>query len=208
MSTRQRRRLRAPAFTAAAGLVLAVAVGVAVRWAAAAPVAAIAAAAAVVYYWVGGTDTEIGAMVGARADERQTSVRLRARALAGGVMLVVGAVGGVVAAALHDPVWPYAAIVGLGVACFLAGLAWYGRRGRLDDGGFGPGPGSRLDERQAAVVLHALQLAGVAMFVAAAVAGAALGGEPGDDALRILALVFAGVLLVRLVLFRPRSDTP
>jgi hypothetical protein len=196
------RRLRAPLLTATVGLALAVGVLVAAGWAAAAPVAALTAASAAIYWWLGGTETDVGALIGSRPDERQLGVRLRVRAFAGAALLALGTVGAVVAAALHRTAWPYAAVVGLGSLCLLGGLAFYRTSART--GGVERGLGSRLDERQAAVVLHALQAAGIAMFFAAIAGGLALSGKPGADPLRIVATAFAGLVIVGFVLFRPR----
>jgi len=199
----ERRRLRAPALTAASGLILAVGVVVAAGWVAAVPVAVAAAVPAAAYYWLGGRDADVGAMVGARADERQAAVRVWVRAFAGLTLLVVAAVGAIVSAAAGRAAWPYAAIAGLGAVCLAAGLAYYRTRGRLT-GGLAIELRPRLDERELAVALHALQLAGIAMFVVSAVAGAALSGRTGDTALRILALAFVVALAAGLLIFRRR----
>jgi hypothetical protein len=204
VNTFQRRRLRAPVFTAACGLALSIGVVVAAGWIAAAPVAAITAVSAIAYYWLGGTDTDVGALIGSRADERQSTVRLWVRAFAGASLLALGTIGAVVSAALHRAAWPYALVVGLGAACFVAGLAFYRTSGRVTEMGIGLAAGSRLDERQAALVLHALQLAGVTMFLFTAIGGLALTGTAGAVPLRILALAFAGALAVGFAIFRPR----
>ncbi len=198
------RRLRAPLVTVGCGLAIAIAVAVAAGWAAAVPVAAICMVAALVYYMVGGTDSDVGALIGSRADERQSSVRLRVRAGAAVVLLVVGAIGGIVSASLARAAWPYAVTVSLGAFCFFVGLAAYGRGGRIRHIGFPSGP-SRLDERQSAVLLYALQLAGIVMFIVAAVAGVALSGRAGADSFRVLALVFAVCVLGGFAVSRPRS---
>jgi hypothetical protein len=206
MSGLQRRRLRAPVFTAACGLALTVAVLVAAGWTAAAPVAAVTVVSAIAYYLIGGTDTDAGALIGSRADERQSTLRLWARAFAGLSLLAMGTVGAIVSAALHRAAWPYALVVGLGAACFLGGLALYRSGVRVTDPGLGLDHRSRLDERQAAIVLHALQLAGIAMFLVAAVGGVALTGTPGADPLRILAIAFALAVVAGLAIFRPRHE--
>jgi hypothetical protein len=203
MNALERRRLRAPLFTAACGLVLTVAVLVVVGWTAAAPVAAVTAVSAIAYYVIGGTDTDVGALIGSRADERQSSVRLWVRAFAAPLFLAMGTIGAVVSAILHRPAWPYALIVGLGAAAFLCGLALYWNGARLNDSGFGGHPGSRLDERQVAILLHALQLAAIVMFLASALGGVALTGTPGAAPLRILASAFAVALVAGFAIFRP-----
>jgi hypothetical protein len=141
-------------------------------------------------------------MLGARADERQSTTRLWARAFAALSLLVVALAGAVIAVAVNDAVWPYAAIGGIGAVCFATGLAFYRRRGRLGSGGFAVRLGRHLDERDASAVLHALQLAGIVMFVVAAIGGAALSGDAGDIALRLLAVAFVVSLLAGLTIFR------
>lgn len=69
--------------------------------------------------------------------------------------------------------------VAFGACCFLGGLGFYRSRGRVADSGFDRRRGSRLDERRSAVALHALQLAGIAMFLAAVAGGLALSGKAG-----------------------------
>lgn len=204
VSVLEQRRLRAPVVTVACGLALAVAVAVVSRWVAAVPVAVLALIAAGVYYWLGGTETDVGALIGSRPDERQEVVRLRVRAFAAAALLVMATVGAVVAAALDRPAWPYAAIVGVGAIVFGGGLVWYPRSSRVGGRESLGAVGARLDERQAGVLLHALQLAGIVMFLAAIAGGLALSGRSGADPLRILATAFAGAIILGFVLLRPR----
>jgi hypothetical protein len=207
MNSFQRRRLRAPVLTASCGLALAIAATVVAGWVAGVPVAAIAAVSAIAYYWLGGTETDFGALIGSRPDERQTGVLLWVRALAAVSLLAIGTIGAIVSAALHDTAWPYAAIVALGATCFVAGLALYRSSVRIGGSDVPLRVGSRLDERQAAVVLYALQLAGIVMFLCAAVGGVALSGKPGADPLRILATAFALAMIAGFVILRPRHET-
>jgi hypothetical protein len=202
MNRLERRRLYTPLLTWACGLVLTIAAAAAAGWEAALPVAVATAVPALAYWWVGGTDSDFGAMMSCRADERQSMARLWARAFAALALLVVAVAGTIVAIASNASVWPFLAIAALGAVCFAAGLAFYRRRARLASSGFALRIGRRLDERDASSVLHALQLAGIVMFVVAAIGGAALGGVAGDVALRLLALAFVVSLLAGLAIFR------
>ena len=78
-----RGRLRAPVTLLVAGAVVAVAAGLGQGWGAAIAVAVVMAAGAVFYYGAGGRDSDFGALIGDRADERQALIRTRARALSG-----------------------------------------------------------------------------------------------------------------------------
>lgn len=119
----------APAMTIIFGTGLAAAVAAAQGWEAAIPVAVIAAAGAVGYYVWGGRDSDRGAMVGQRVDERQSLLRMRAQALAAVAVAITGVVGYMVAVALKDPVWPFVLFLGVEAITFTAGLVVYGARG-------------------------------------------------------------------------------
>jgi hypothetical protein len=121
-------RLRAPAIMITGGAGLTAAVAAAYGWGAAIPIAVIAVVAAAGYYIWGGRDSDTGAMVGSRVDERQSLLRMRAQSLGGLMSCIAALVGYMVAVALKDPVWPFALILGTGAAGFIAGLAIYGRR--------------------------------------------------------------------------------
>lgn len=203
MTQRLRPRLRAPILTAVVGLALAVAVAVAAGWMAAAPVAVVSLTAAAAYYWLGGTDTDAGAMIARRADERQRTVRLQVRALAGFLMLAGASAGALVAALVNQPAWPYALTVGIGVLTFVGGLILGRTSADLTGGAAFP----RLDERRAAVFIDALQRAGVVMFLAAAAGSVVMIGRVADDAFRYLAVGFAGAVAIGFAVFWPRPRT-
>ena len=121
-------RLRAPAVMIVGGVAAAAAVVVGYGWGSAVPVVIITIVAGIGYCLWGGRDSDTGAMIGSRADERQPLVRMQPRSLACGVMLITAAAGTLVAAALKDRIWPFA-LVGVGVVVsFLGGLAFYGSR--------------------------------------------------------------------------------
>jgi hypothetical protein len=134
MNSAKRRRLRAPAAMIAGGAALAAADAVGRGWKQAIGVVVIAVIAAIGYYIVGGRDSDFGAMVGQKVDERQNLLRTRAQALAGVVVAFTAVVGYVVAIALRDPVWPFALFAGVDAAAFIVGLAIFGARGRASTG--------------------------------------------------------------------------
>ena len=138
MTSIRNRRLRRPAGMLAAGAVLAAATGVGQGWGAAIAVMVVAMAAAVFYYGAGGRDSDCGALVGGRADERQALIRTRAQAQAGTVVYAAAVIGAIVALALRGPghwasYWPFGLVVVAGTVSY-----WWGGRHL---GGF-RGPGS------------------------------------------------------------------
>jgi hypothetical protein len=94
-------------------------------WVAAISVEVVTVLATLGYYWLGGRDSDLGAMFGSRTDERQASIEMRATALAGNVMCVVAIVGFVIATARGDAVWPFALFSVVGAVSFLAGSVFF-----------------------------------------------------------------------------------
>jgi hypothetical protein len=129
MKSAKHGRLTAPAMMIVGGTGFTAATAAAYGWVAAIPVAALAVVGAIGYYIWGGRDSDTGAMLGQRVDERQSLLRTRAQALGGVAGACAGVVGYVVAIAIKDPVWPFALILGVQVIAFSAGLAIYGERG-------------------------------------------------------------------------------
>lgn len=169
-------RLRAPVMMLAAGAVLAVAAGIGQGWGAAIAVAVVTIAAAVFYYGAGGRDSDYGALIGDRADERQALIKTRAEALSGTAICAAAVIGAIVALALRGPdhwgsYWPFVLVVVVGTVSY-----WW--RGR--DSGFGALIGGRADERQALIRTRALARSGVVMS-AAAVIGVLIVIELGFD---------------------------
>ncbi len=121
-------RLRAPANMIIGGTALSAAVAAGYGWGAAIPIEALSLVAAVGYYVLGGRDSDVGAMIGARVDERQDLLRMKARSFSAQAVGIVVLVGTMVAIALRDPIWPFALFGGVEVLAFFAGLAIF--RGR------------------------------------------------------------------------------
>ncbi|MGD0555324.1 MAG: hypothetical protein ABSA93_10130 [Streptosporangiaceae bacterium] len=129
MKSAKHGRVVVPAIMIIFGTGLTAAVAVGRGWGAAIPAEAMAVILAVGYYIWGGRDSDTGAMIGQRVDERQALLRMRARALAAQAVGIVGLIGYMVAIALKDPVWPFALFIGVDVIAFIVGLAIYGTRG-------------------------------------------------------------------------------
>jgi hypothetical protein len=129
MTTFIRPRLRKPAGNALAGLLFAAAWlvhGGPLWWVSI--MALIATAVRVVsLYRLGATDTDEGALAASRADERQTLVSLRSRALACNVAAIASfACLTAAIAAKADWWWPFLAILTVTGFAYLFGLSSYG----------------------------------------------------------------------------------
>jgi hypothetical protein len=140
-------RLRAPAVMAIGGSVIAAAVVISQGWAAAVPVEVVTIAAAIGYYLLGGRGSDLGAIIGHQADERQESIRIRARALAAQIAGLAAVIGYVIELARGSAVWPFELFVAVLAGSFLAGLVIYRA------GGTGPanGPDGEHQERTQAI---------------------------------------------------------
>lgn len=140
-------RLRAPAVMATGGTVIAAAVVIGQGWAAAAPVEAVTIAAAIGYYLLGGRSSDLAAIIGHRTDERQESIRVRARSLAAQVAGLAALIGYVIELARGSAVWPFELFVAVLAGSFLAGLVIYRTRGA----GPANGPDGEHEERSATI---------------------------------------------------------
>lgn len=127
-------RLRAPAVMATGGTVIAAAVVIGQGWAAAVPVEVVTIAAAIGYYLLGGRGGDLAAIIGRRADERQESIRVRARSLAAQAAGLAALIGYVIELARGGAVWPFELFVAVLAGSFLAGLVIYRTRGAAPDG--------------------------------------------------------------------------
>ncbi len=87
--------------------------------------AAIVRAAAI--YIRAGEDTDEGALVGSRADERQQLLRTRSRAMAGNAVTAAAFIGLVITIATRSPAWwPFTIILLVAIFGYLFGLSTYG----------------------------------------------------------------------------------
>ena len=149
-----RPRLRIPAQMVVLGAVLAVIFGAAQGWWGAVIILGSFLALAAGYYVWGGKDTDVGAIIGSRADERQASLQMRVTALQGKVMTGAAAVTYLVAVlgrATFWPkvtVWPFAIPLALATLSGLVGWVIYRERGGGDAGGADAGQlGPRIEPR-------------------------------------------------------------
>jgi hypothetical protein len=130
-----RPRLRAPVSVAVLGTVAAVALAVTQGWSSAIPVEIVFAALAAGYYVWGGKDSDLGAVIGSRADERQASLEMKVTALQGKVMTAAVIVAFLIAVVVKATIWPFAVLVALAGISGLAGWAIYREHGNGQDDG-------------------------------------------------------------------------
>jgi hypothetical protein len=100
------------------------------------------------YVW-GGQDSDEGALIGSRADERQASIAQRSWALTGKAVMLAAFAGLTVAVAVGAVWWwPFAVILGVAGVTYLLGLSTYGvgEQDQADDADVGdetPSPMTR-----------------------------------------------------------------
>lgn len=82
--------------------------------------------AVVVLVFVGTQDTDMGALLGHRTDERQALIRLKAARVSAVVAVVASVVACVVAAAAGSVYWPFEVIYLAAGLSYLIGLRFYG----------------------------------------------------------------------------------
>jgi hypothetical protein len=80
-------------------------------------------------YYVWGGNTDLGAVIGSRADERQASVQMRVTALQGKVMTAAAIGAFLIAVVLKATIWPFAAFVAIAGISGLVGWAIYRENG-------------------------------------------------------------------------------
>jgi peptidoglycan/LPS O-acetylase OafA/YrhL len=138
------------------GAVLAVVAGLAHSWGIVAFIMVIFLFVAAAVYAQGGEDTDTGAIIGHRADERQASMQMKVLALQGKVTAVaagpifsVAVLGKVTNLWPKLDVWPFAIPVVLAGLAGLAGWVIYRERGEGDepDGAHGGQAGPRIEPR-------------------------------------------------------------
>ncbi len=121
-------RLRVPATMAVGGSAIAAASLVGNGWKSGLLVEIVTVAATIGYYVIGGRDTDIGAVMGSRPDERQATIGMRSAALTGNVLSWVAVGGFVVVTATGGELWPFALFCGVGGLTFVTGLMVYRHR--------------------------------------------------------------------------------
>jgi hypothetical protein len=121
-------RLVVPATALVLGSAIAVGAWVGSGWGAAVGIEAVTLAGALLYYFLGSRDSDLGALMGSRPDERQASIGMRSTALTGFVLILMAIGGVVVTSALAEPAWPFLLFCVVGGATYLAGLVIYRNR--------------------------------------------------------------------------------
>jgi|GEM_PF-1287398 len=119
-------RWLAPVTVIIGGSFIALAVGIGHDWLKALIAEIITLVLGVSYYLLTRSNSDVGAIYGGRADERQHLVYLRASAIALRVMLGAAFVCAVITVALNDNYWQSDVIGSVGGVSFLLCLATYG----------------------------------------------------------------------------------
>lgn len=132
-----RPRLGTPMSVALIGTVVAAALAVGQGWTVGIVIEVVFVALAAGYWAWGGKDTDVGAVIGHRADERQASLEMKVTALQGKVMTGAAALAFLVATVVRATVWPFALFVVLAGLSGLAGWVIYRERSDDHDDGMG-----------------------------------------------------------------------
>jgi hypothetical protein len=130
-----RPRLRNPVMMVTGGTAFAIAIVIGQGWGNAIPFEAVILALAIASYVWGGRDTDRGALMGSRADERQASLQMKVTAFQGKVMTLAAAAAFLYAIAVNArPLWPF--IFFMLVAGASGSLGWgiYREHGTEADG--------------------------------------------------------------------------
>jgi hypothetical protein len=141
MSRNNYRRLRVPASSLLLGTAVALAVGLGWNWSGAIVSEMVTLCAVTVVYLAGGSDSDTGAVLGDRPDERQELIRLKAANLAMIVALVAVVGACIIAAAVKVAFWPFEVLVVIIGMSYLVGLGIYGHARRLSDAEIESDPG-------------------------------------------------------------------
>ena len=127
-------RLRSPLILLAAELVAAV-IGVRTYgWSSLTSVLPILVLIPVALYVLGGRDSDVGAAVRKRLAERQELQHLKVQALVGRVASVAVVVAYFIAVVTDASLWPWAALLAVIAAAFVAGWLLYGEHDHGNDG--------------------------------------------------------------------------
>ncbi len=128
MSARRHARLIVPGSALVLGSAIALGTWIGTGWGAAVGIEAVALTGAILYYFLGGRDSDVGALFGSRPDERQASIGMRSTALTGNVLILMAIGGVIVTSALAKPAWPFLLFCVVGGATYLTGLVIYRNR--------------------------------------------------------------------------------
>jgi hypothetical protein len=125
MNRRWNPRMAVPLIMAAGGTAIAIATWIGAGWTGALGVELVTVVATIAYFVVGGRDSDLGALFGSRADERQITISMRATVLAANVLAVTAIGGVIITMAMGELVWPFLLFGVVGGLTYFAGLAIY-----------------------------------------------------------------------------------
>jgi hypothetical protein len=135
MRWRRHRRLWAPLGAGVGGSAISLAVGLGRGNVAAIVIGEAATVVAVVIVYVtAARDSDLGAVLGHRADERQELVRLKASRVSAVVAIAGAVVACVIAAAIKATYWPFEVLYIVPGVAYLISVRAYGARDQVDAG--------------------------------------------------------------------------
>jgi peptidoglycan/LPS O-acetylase OafA/YrhL len=126
MKTVKNSRAYAPLWTIAIGSILAGAVAIGHTWGDALITEVVTLAISLVYFFVTGRDSDVGAIYGQRSDERQRDVRARASRLGFVAAILAAYACAAISVAMNKSYWQADVIASVGGVGFLLGIAKYG----------------------------------------------------------------------------------
>lgn len=133
MTHRRHPRLWTPALAGVLGSAVSLTIGFGQGQRAAIVVGlSVTALVVVVLYVVSGRESDVGAVLGSRTDERQALVRLKASRLSAAVAVLASVLACVIAAALGATYWPFEVLYLVTGAAYLVGLGIYGAASETD----------------------------------------------------------------------------
>jgi hypothetical protein len=119
-------RAYAPLWTIAIGSILAGAVAIGHTWGDALITEVVTLVVSLLYFFVTGRDSDVGAIYGQRSDERQRDVRARASRLGFVAAILAAYACAAVSVATNQSYWQADVIASVGGVSFLLGIARYG----------------------------------------------------------------------------------
>lgn len=133
MTRRSHRRLMVPAVAAVGGSAISLSVGLGRGNLAALLIGeAATVVAVVVLYATAARDSDLGAVLGGHADERQELVRLKASRVSAVVAITGSVVATVIAAAINATYWPFEVLYIVPGLAYVISVRVYGTRDRIN----------------------------------------------------------------------------
>jgi hypothetical protein len=127
MTQKRRHGLWTPVFAGVGGSAISLAIGFGHgKWEAIVIGEVMTAIAVVVLYFASAQDSDVGAVIGPQADERQVLVRLKASRVSAVVGVLAAVVGCVIAGAIDATYWPFEVIYIAMGASYLISVGIYG----------------------------------------------------------------------------------